>query len=149
LATVLRVTVDPEVSLAAIEALGLVGGPLAIRPVKYAFRSPDWRLRAKSATSLGQIGDPSVNPALATGLEDPNWWVRRNCAAALAAIPGGSDHLFLALQSDDPFARDAAAEALADLGALTSARAREEAGTATEHDLLLLDHIADRPALAR
>jgi HEAT repeat protein len=149
LAAVLRVTVDPEVSLATIEALGQVGGPLAIRPVKYAFRSPDWRLRAKSATSLGLIGDPSANPALATGLEDSNWWVRRNCAAALAAIPGGSDHLFGALLSEDPFARDAAAEALADAGALTAAREREDAGAATEQDRLLLDHMADGSVVAR
>ena len=78
LASILRKTTDPEVALAAIEAMGMVGGPLSIRPLKYTLRSPDWRLRAKSATSLGQIGDPSVNLALARGLEDANWWVRRN-----------------------------------------------------------------------
>jgi HEAT repeat protein len=142
LADLLRTSVDPEVKIAAIEALGAVGGPLAIRPLKQNLRSPDWRLRAKSASSLGLIGDPSVNNALSRQLEDANWWVRRNSAAALAAIRGGDELLFRAICSDDPFARDAAAEALADCGALTSAREREEAGAATEQDRLLLAHVS-------
>ena len=141
LAGILRVATDPEVRIAAIESLGVVGGPLAIRPLKYTFRSPDWRLRAKSATSLGHIGDPSINPVLVTGLQDSNWWVRRNSASALASIPGGDQLLLLAIGSDDPFARDAAAEALADCGVLAAARERHEAGQATDSDLLLLDHV--------
>jgi HEAT repeat protein len=141
LAGVLRVAADPEVQLAAIEALGFVGGPLAIPPLEYAFRSSDWRLRAKAATSLGHIGDPSVNSVLAAALEDENWWVRRNSAAALASLPGGDRFLLRAMGSDDLFARDAAAEALADIGALAAARERREVGEATVEDLLLLDHV--------
>jgi HEAT repeat protein len=148
LAGILRAAVDPEVRIAVIEALGAVGGPLAIRPLKYTFRSPDWRLRAKSATSLGHIGDPSINRVLARGLEDANWWVRRNSAAALAALPGGEAILFQAIGWDDQFARDAASEALADSGALAAARARHEAGSATESDLALLDHVGAAPVLS-
>lgn len=141
LSGVLRVASDPEVQLATIEALGAVGGPLAVRPLKHTFRSPDWRLRAKSATSLGHIGDPSVNQVLSSGLVDSNWWVRRNSAAALASLPGGPGLLLRALGSDDSFARDAAAEALADCGALAAARDREDAGLATADDRTLLDHV--------
>ena len=149
LAGILRVATEPEVRIAAIESLGMVGGPLAIRPLKYTFRSPDWRLRAKSATSLGHIGDPSINRVLASGLQDSNWWVRRNSASALAALPGGDELLLLAIGSDDPFARDAAAEALADCGVLAAARERHEAGKATEGDRLLLDHVgAERRVLS-
>jgi len=144
LAGVLRVASDPEVAIATIEALGVVGGPLAIRPLKATFRSTDWRLRAKSATSLANIGDPSINPLLARGLEDANWWVRRNSAAGLASLPGGNEALVKAIGSDDPFARDAAAEALADCGALAAAREREEAGLATAEDSLLLSHMSGR-----
>jgi hypothetical protein len=43
--------------------------------------------------------------------------------------------------SEDLFARDAAAEALADIGALAAARERHEMGEATAEDVLLLDHI--------
>ncbi|HEX2403769.1 MAG TPA: HEAT repeat domain-containing protein [Acidimicrobiia bacterium] len=142
LAGVLRVASDPEVRIATIEALGVVGGPLAIRPLKATFRSTDWRLRAKSATSLAQIGDPAVNSLLARGLQDANWWVRRNSAAGLASLQGGNDLLIEALGSDDPFARDAAAEALADCGVLAAARDREETGLATAEDRLLLSHMA-------
>jgi HEAT repeat protein len=141
LAGVLRVAADPEVQLAAIEALGFVGGPMAIPPLDNALRSSDWRLRAKAATALGSIGDPTVNRALARRLEDENWWVRRNSAAALGSLPGGEQLLLNAMRSADPFARDAAAEALADIGALTNARQRDETGQATEEDLLLLEHV--------
>jgi HEAT repeat protein len=147
LSGVLRVASDPEVGIATIEALGLVGGPLAIRPLKYTFRSPDWRLRAKSATSLGQIGDPSINPVLAEGLEDENWWVRRNSAAALASLPGGTELLMMAVQSEAPFAADAAAEALADSGALAAARNRVESGDASDADDALLAYVTAQEAV--
>lgn len=148
LSGVLRVASDPEVGLATIEALGAVGGPLAIRPLAQAFRSPDWRIRAKSATSLGQIGDPSINDVLAEGLEDDDWWVRRNSAAALASLPGGDDLLLKAIGSDDPYARDAAAEALADSGALATARERLETGEATEADRALLAYVTAQEAVS-
>jgi HEAT repeat protein len=127
-----------------IEALGSVGGPLAIVPLEETFRSPDWRLRAKSASSLGLIGDPSVNEALGEGLADENWWVRRNSAAALSSLPGGAAVLFKAIESPDVFARDAAAEALADAGELAAARERIEAGQASPGDELLVDFVTDQ-----
>jgi serine/threonine-protein kinase len=130
------------VGIAAIEALGLVGGPLAIRPLKYTLRSPDWRLRAKSATALGQIGDPSINPVIADSLEDDNWWVRRNSAAALTALPGGTDLLLGIIESGTSFAADAAAEALADSGALAEARHRVELDEASDADQALIRYVS-------
>jgi HEAT repeat protein len=149
LAGVLRVASDPEVAIATIDALGVVGGPLAIRPLKYTFRHPDWRLRAKSATALAQIGDPSINPVLADGLDDENWWVRRNSAAALSILPGGTDVLLKAIESESTFAADAAAEALADSGDLAAARARSEAGEANHGDRVLLDYVSAQEAVPR
>lgn len=142
LADVLRSTIDPEVQIAAVEALGTVGGPLALSPLLDAYRSSDWRLRAKAASALGEIGDPTVDAALAAGLEDENWWVRRNSAAALASLPGGNALLITTLRAGDPYARDAAAEALADSGALGEARDRIESGHGTESDHLLLGYVA-------
>ena len=149
LASIIRRTTDPEVALAAIEALGMVGGPLSIRPLKYTLRSPDWRLRAKSATSLGQIGDPSVNLALARSLEDANWWVRRNSAASLAGLPGGTALLFEAIGLEDAFARDAAVEALAGTGALTAARDRIEAGVGSDDDHRLIEYVSAQVGTVR
>jgi len=129
---------NPELKIAAIEALGYVGGPLAVTPLVAYMQDHDWRLRAKAANSLGEIGDPQASPALRLGLEDENWWVRRNSAGALAGIPGGLGILHEALHADDQFARDAAAEALADCGELGKARERQEQGQATAADLELL-----------
>ncbi len=78
-----------ELKIAAIDALGYIGGPLAVNPLVGHLTSDDWRLRAKAAHSLGEIGDPMANPALRAGLEDENWWVRRNSAASLGRDDGG------------------------------------------------------------
>ncbi len=147
LAWMLPQTQDVDTRLAVIDALGGVGGPRAIRPLKQTFRSSDWRLRAKSAAALARIGDPSVNATLAGGLTDPNWWVRRNSAAGLAVLPGGTDLLYLALGFKDRFARDAAAEALADCGALATARDRAEQGSATPQDLALITFVGGQEAV--
>lgn len=146
LAELLYTASDIETSIAIVEALGEVGGPVAFRPLKRAFQSDDWRLRAKAATAFGDIGDPSINAVVATGLSDPSWWTRRNSASALAALPGGVDILHDALLSPDHFARDAAAEALADCGELIAARERAERGEATRRDQRLLDHM-DEPGM--
>lgn len=148
LAGVLRIASDVEVALATIESLGLVGGPMAIPPLSSSLGSSDWRVRAKAATSLGQIGDPSVNLSLASCLEDPDWWVRRNSAAALASLPEGSDLLFAAIGSADRFARDAAAEALANSGDLTAARERIANGAGSDLDRLLVDYVSDKAMVA-
>jgi HEAT repeat protein len=138
---------DVEARLATIDALGSVGSPLAIRPLVQAFHSEDWRLRAKSAAALARIGDPSVNETLSSGLRDVNWWVRRNSAAGLAVLPGGRDHLYRALVASDRFGRDAAAEALADCGALAEARDRADQGAPTDQDRVLLDYVAGAEAV--
>ncbi|REK10344.1 MAG: HEAT repeat domain-containing protein [Actinobacteria bacterium] len=141
LAELLYTATSVEVKIAIIETLGLVGGPMALRPLRRMIQSNDWRIRAKTASAFSEIGDPSVKPTLAEGLEDPSWWVRRNCAAGLAHLPGGIDFLHKALDSDDEFSRDAAAEALADSGELVAARDRLEAGTADERDFKLVAYM--------
>ncbi|MGH8945970.1 MAG: HEAT repeat domain-containing protein [Acidimicrobiia bacterium] len=135
---------DPEIAIAAVETLGVLGSPLAADRLREAAHSLDWRIRAKSVAAFGDIGDPSAAPVLADSLTDDNWWVRRNSAAALARIPGGFDHLYQALNGPDRYAADAAAEALADTGELVAARRRMDEGSPTVRDLALLGHMADR-----
>ncbi len=138
---------DVDTRIAVVDALGSVGGPRAIRPLKQVFRSTDWRLRAKSAAALARIGDPSINATLESGLQDANWWVRRNSAAGLAILPGGKERLHAAIGSADRFARDAAAEALADRGDLAAARDRIERGNATETDIALVAYVSGQEAV--
>jgi HEAT repeat protein len=69
-------------------------------------------------------------------LRDENWWVRRSAAGALARMPGGIDALYAALEDEDRYAADAAAEALTDAGELVSARRRIDAGVSDNEPLL-------------
>ncbi|HEY6634039.1 MAG TPA: HEAT repeat domain-containing protein, partial [Acidimicrobiia bacterium] len=122
--------------------LGQIGAPTAFDLVEKAARSEDWRLRAKAATALATLGDVSVVPTLAVGLEDENWWVRRNSATALTRFRDGIDVLYAAVLSPDPFARDAASEALGEIGEVIAARDRIEAGVATRRDFDLIEHVS-------
>jgi len=146
---ILDETGDPEIALATLETLGVLGSPLAIDGIREAAFSPDWRIRAKAATALGAIGDPSSSAELARSLTDHNWWVRRNSAAALAQIPGGIEHLYEALNGSDPYAADAAAETLADTGELVAAKRRLDDGAPTVRDLALLGHMGDRALVSQ
>lgn len=139
---------DPEVAITAIESLGDLGGPLVAGPLEKASNSVDWRVRAKAVTALGQIGDTDSRPVLAAHLRDENFWVRRNSAAALARIPRGTEDLLAAMEGDDPYAADAAAEALVDRGDLGAARQRVREGTATEADFRLLAYIDEDERVA-
>ena len=141
LAELLYTADDVEVRLAIIDSLGLIGGPLALRPLRKTIQSEDWRIRAKTARAFGLIGDPSVNPILADCLQDESWWVRRNSAAALRDLPGGIDLLYDALDLPDAYARDSAAEALADAGELVAAQDRLETGSGTERDFQLVGYM--------
>lgn len=133
---ILEETEDLEVAIATIEALGDLGSPNAVSSLQQLLDSPSWELRTKAATALGQVADRSSTPLLRRAMRDPNWWVRRSSAAALVNIPDGIAALYLALDDEDPYAADAAAEALMDAGELVSARKRLEAGVTTDEPLL-------------
>jgi len=137
---------DIEVRLTLVEALGHLANAEAAPMLRSLLAAEDWRVRAKVVTALGEVGDPQSIEPLADALTDRDWWVRRNSAAALARLPGGLTALYDALDSNDPYAADAAAEALADVGELAAARDRSTAGTATPGDHALLAHMAEAVA---
>jgi HEAT repeat protein len=141
LAELLYTAEDPEVRIAIIETLGIIGGPLALRPLRRMIQSADWRIRAKAATAFSRIGDSSINPILREGLDDQSWWMRRNSAAALASLPGGIDFLYEAIGAAEQVTRDAAAEALADCGELIAARDRLESGESDPRDAQLISYM--------
>ena len=70
-------------------------------------------------------------------MRDHNWWVRRSSAAAIAQLPNGIPALYAALEDPDPYAADAAAEALTDAGELVSARRRLDRGEWDSEPLLV------------
>jgi len=136
----LQEAIHPEIRIATVEALGPLGGVLALRPLEKEIRSEDWRVRAKAATALGVIKEQRAIPSLVDGIHDPSWWVRKNSARALAEIPEGRDELHRVIVGDDSYARDAAAEALADVGEIHESRqrVREGRGSASDFDLITL-----------
>lgn len=136
--------VDPEIYIATVEALGELRSPAALERIRAAATSDDWRIRAKAATAMANIGDPGSAEVLAAGLTDLNWWVRRNSAAGLTQISGGLEYLYRAINGPDPYAADAAAEALADTGEFVSACKRLDDGRPTVGDLALLGYMSDR-----
>jgi len=130
---VLDETTDLEIQIATVDALSELGSPEALPAVDSLLDSDQWELRSKSAKALGKLGDPSAIPRLMTVMRDENWWVRRSAAAAVARLPGGIEALYRSLDDEDPFAADAAAEALADVGELVTARERaQEIGVENE-----------------
>ena len=137
---ILKESRDLEIQIAAIEALGELGSPAAIWILSDMFVSDRWELRAKAATAFGRIGDTTVIPLLVSGLRDPEWWVRRNTAAALAEMPTGVATLYKALEDEDHFAADAAAEALTDMGELVAARHRLEQSDGVASEALIAYH---------
>ncbi|HUG31795.1 MAG TPA: HEAT repeat domain-containing protein [Acidimicrobiia bacterium] len=125
-----------EVKLATIEALGDIGSPEALPDLEPLLDASEWEVRAKTAGALGGLGDPSAIPRLIESMRDANWWVRRSAAAAVAQLPGGIATLHHTLDDQDPFAADAAAEALIDAGELVSARRRFDAQGSSDEPLL-------------
>lgn len=117
---------DLDVQTATVFALGELGSPEALPALHPLLDSSEWALRAKSASALGGLGDPVAIPRLVQSMRDENWWVRRSAAAAVAKLPGGIDVLYRALEDEDAFAADSAAEALTDAGELVSARRRAD-----------------------
>lgn len=130
---------DLEVELAAIEALGYLASPEPRPALESRLESSTWEIRAKSARALGGLGDSGAIPHLLKSLRDRNWWVRRSAAGAIAGLPKGLAALYRALDDEDPYAADAAAEALIDAGELVSARRRSDQGSSDEP---LLAHMA-------
>jgi HEAT repeat protein len=108
---------EPDVRSAAAWALGAVADPSTSGMVEAALRDPVWFVRAHAAEALGTIGDASKAASLGRMLEDRSWWVRKNALDALVLLgEPGKAALSAAMNSDDRFARDCAAEGLATLG---------------------------------
>lgn len=108
---------DPNVRSSATWSLGSIADRSTASLVEPMLRDPIWYVRAHAGEALGRIGEPTVIDSLAEALKDRSWWVRKNALDALVRLGRVSGPaLERMLRSDDRFARDCAAEALAALG---------------------------------
>jgi hypothetical protein len=124
---------------AAVESLGVVGGPLAAETALRLLDDPVWFVRAHAARALGDMERADLAPRVLALLADAQWWVRTAAKDALQAMgPGVAPDVAAALAHPDRFARNGAAEVLQNLGVLDGIAERAARGQADESDRKLL-----------
>jgi len=84
----IRAAADPErgIRLAAIDALGSIGGSRAVEPLIAALKDGSWGIRQRAAKALGKTGDTRAAAPLAAAMRDGKSAVYRAAAEALARI---------------------------------------------------------------
>jgi HEAT repeat protein len=109
--------VDPNVRAAAVETLGLRRARSARARVVGALRDDAWVVRLHACRALGRIGSAGDSAKVVPLLGDGRWWVRAAAKEALRQLaPGSVPAVVQALEAEDPFARNGAAEVLQDVG---------------------------------
>jgi HEAT repeat protein len=138
-------SLDDDLRMRAAAALGRCGTGRSVHRLLDLLTDPRWEVRAQAVVAVGKRGEPVAIPWLVRALADESWWVRHNAAAALIEVPGGRAALQGALESPDPYARDAAAAVLLTSGAAESAVSQLNAHDPTRrlaaHDLV--SHLLD------
>ncbi|HEY0170064.1 MAG TPA: HEAT repeat domain-containing protein [Pyrinomonadaceae bacterium] len=131
-----------QVRIAAVEALGHVGGQSAARVVAPLVKSGEPDLVRVSVAALGRIRHPDAQPTLFEALHSPDAEVRAEAACALGGRGGAEsvEHLRrVAATDDEPAVVEAAVDALRRVGtpdaiaglvALTADPARRERAVA-------------------
>jgi HEAT repeat protein len=105
--------------IAAIYALGEIGGPVVINPLVYCAGRPEDDLRAAAVEILGRLADPSTLPVLLERLKDQNTAIQSRAVTALSnfpATPALCDQLRPFLKAGDGDLDAEAALAMAKLG---------------------------------
>jgi HEAT repeat protein len=108
---------EPEVSAAAIHAIGELAHPAGAAAVERALTSTDWEVRAEAATAAARIGLNTARGQLGELLEDDQWLVRYAASKALFSLGTESrDVLVDIARNGKPRSQRAAALLLAEEG---------------------------------
>lgn len=140
---------DASVRKAAVHTLAGIVATEAAPAALGLLADPVFFVRAHAARALGELGRADLAPHLVPLLADREWWVRLAAKQALEAIGGaGTPVLEQALDHEDRFARNGAAEVLQNLGVLDD-RARRLSHGQGGADLTLLKAVraGGRPLL--
>jgi HEAT repeat protein len=119
-------TGDTGTRIAAIHALGEIGGEKIIAPLIYCAGRPEADIRAAAVEVLGRLAEPSTLPVLLERLNDENTAIQGRAITALGNFPSSSrlcDCLRPFLKEDNGDLEAEAALSLARLGDLTSLEA--------------------------
>jgi HEAT repeat protein len=105
---------EPAICIAAVEALGKVGGEGAVEALIPCLRSNHTQIRSESARALGILGAAEATGLISKLLEDKEWEVRREAASALGKLNNREalEPLSKVLDDTDSDVREAAALAL-------------------------------------
>jgi hypothetical protein len=134
---------DPSVRKAAVESLGVVGGPGAAATALRLLEDPVFYVRAHAARALGDLERVDLAPRVLPLLADAEWWVRTAAKDALQAMgPAVAPAVAGFLEHPDRFARNGASEVLQNLGVLDAIAGRAARGDATAEDRALLEKAA-------
>ena len=129
--------------VAAIHALGEIGGDRVVAPLVYCAGRPEADIRSAAVEALGRLAVPSTLPVLLERLDDENGAVRARAIGAVAGFPPSS----LLYERLRPFleAADGALEAEA---ALALARLNDLSSEGRITTLLASPHASTRQAAA-
>ena len=136
-------TGDTAARIAAIYALGEIGGEKVITPLIYCAGRPEADIRSAAVEMLGRLAEPSALPILLERLNDQNTAIQARAIIALSNFPASlipCDRLRPFLAAGNGELEAEAALALAKLGDLTS--------TDTIITLLASPHASTRKAAA-
>lgn len=108
---------DPGVRRAAIESLAERGERSVLPRILARLGDDVMYVRAHACRAAGALGGVTVAPQIVALLRDDAWWVRAAAKDVLRALGRGVAPLLIeALDVDDRFARNGAAEVLQDIG---------------------------------
>ncbi len=118
-------TGDMGARVAAIYALGEIGGEKVIAPLVYCAGRPEDDIRAAAVAILGKLAEPSTLPVLLKSLNDSNTAIQARAIAALSNFAPSAtlcDHLRPFLKANNGELEADAALAMAKLGDRNSAQ---------------------------
>ena len=116
-------TGDTGTRIAAIHALGEIGGMKVIAPLIYCVSRPEDDIRAAAVEMLGRLAEPSALPVLLERLDDQNTAIQSKTITALSNFPASAtlyDRLRPFLKAYNGDLEAEAALALARLGDIAS-----------------------------
>lgn len=107
-----------QVRAAAVDILGEMDGPEAVRALTASLNDTERDVRAKAAKGLGKLRDASSSLPLIEHMDDPHWVVRLHVTRASGQIrdPAAVEHVLKRLNDINWQVRKAAAEALGRFG---------------------------------
>lgn len=139
----LRTEPSVDVRLSIVRALGQMGNPESIEPLKEALND-EFAVRSRVCVALGQIGTDEATEALIPLLDDPVPEIRHHAASALGAIGDRRviTHLEKLIDDPDLLVRRGVGKALQQLGDPRGERLLDDVYKAAAN---AKTQVADRP----